>query len=129
MLVEQIVWQIITESNVYIDVWATWCGPCKAEIPFLKEVEKEYHNKNIEFISISIDSEKDHGKWIAMVNDKELGGVQLYADNSWESKFIKDYLIDGIPRFILIDPDGKIVSPDAPRPSNPKLRELFDGLL
>src|SRR5690606_24488004 len=44
---------------VYIDVWATWCGPCKAEIPFLKEVEKKYHGKNIEFVSISIDNEKN----------------------------------------------------------------------
>lgn len=47
---------------VYIDVWATWCGPCKAEIPFLKEVEEEYRDKNIEFVSISIDQDKDRDK-------------------------------------------------------------------
>src|SRR5690625_7878965 len=40
---------------VYIDVWATWCGPCLREIPYLKEVEKDYRNKNIEFVAISID--------------------------------------------------------------------------
>ena len=48
---------------VYVDVWATWCGPCKREIPFLKEVEKAYHGKNIEFVSISIDKAKDHEAW------------------------------------------------------------------
>ncbi|GAB5399435.1 MAG: TlpA disulfide reductase family protein [Aureisphaera sp.] len=114
---------------VYIDVWATWCGPCKAEIPHLKKVEADYHDKNIEFVSVSIDRPKDHDKWIAMVDDKELKGVQLFADNNWESKFVKDYYIKGIPRFILIDPDGNIISPDAPRPSNTKLREMLDEMI
>lgn len=110
---------------VYIDVWATWCGPCIAEIPALKEVEKEYHGKNIEFVSISIDERKDFEKWKKMVAVKELKGIQLIADNAWESDFVKKYAIDGIPRFILIDTEGKIVSADAPRPSDAKLKELL----
>lgn len=116
-------------SYTYIDVWATWCGPCKAEIPHLKKLEADYHDKNIQFVSISIDKAEDHEKWIAMVNDKELGGVQLFADNDWNSQFIKDYYIKGIPRFILIDPEGNVISPDAPRPSDDKVREVLDGLL
>ncbi|MEZ4875497.1 MAG: TlpA disulfide reductase family protein [Flavobacteriaceae bacterium] len=114
---------------VYIDVWATWCGPCKAEIPFLKEVERTYHDKNIAFVSISVDREKDHDKWVAMVSEKELGGIQLFAPNDWKSQFVKDYYINGIPRFILIDPNGNIVTPDAPRPSQEKLKEMLNGLL
>ncbi len=114
---------------VYIDVWATWCGPCKVEIPHLKKVEADFHDKNIEFVSVSIDRPKDHAKWISMVTEKELGGIQLYADNNWESKFVKDYYIKGIPRFILIDPDGNIISPNAPRPSDPKLRTLLEELI
>jgi len=110
---------------VYIDVWATWCGPCIAEIPALKEVEKEYHGKNIEFVSISIDDKKDYEKWKKMVADKELKGIQLFADNDWKSDFVKKYAIDGIPRFILIDTEGKIVNADAPRPSGEKLKELL----
>ncbi len=111
---------------VYVDVWATWCAPCKAEIPSLKKVETDYHDKNIEFVSVSVDELKDHPKWKDMVNDKSLGGVQLYADNSWKSQFVKDYFINGIPRFILIDPKGNVVTPDAPRPSDPKLRAMLD---
>lgn len=116
---------------IYIDVWATWCGPCVAEIPALKAVEKEYHGKNIEFVSISIDDKKDFEKWKKMVTDKELKGIQLFADNDWKSDFVKNYAIDGIPRFILLDTEGKIVNADAPRPSDAKLKELLkkSGLL
>lgn len=110
---------------VYIDVWATWCGPCIGEIPALKEVEKTYHGKNIEFVSISIDDRKDHEKWKKMVADKELKGIQLFADADWKSDFVKKYAIDGIPRFILLDAEGKIVNADAPRPSDPKLIDLL----
>ncbi|WP_242093464.1 TlpA family protein disulfide reductase [Aestuariivivens sediminicola] len=110
---------------VYIDVWATWCGPCKREIPFLKEVEAKYHDKNIAFVSISIDKVSDHEKWKTMVEEKELGGIQLFADNDWNSAFVKEYQIQGIPRFILINPEGQIINANAPRPSDPKLIELF----
>lgn len=114
---------------VYIDVWATWCGPCRQEIPFLKKTEEKYHDKNIVFVSISIDQLKDVEKWKTMVKEKELGGVQVFADHDWNSKFVQDYKIDGIPRFILIDPAGNIVKSDAPRPSSAELPSLLDSLL
>jgi thiol-disulfide isomerase/thioredoxin len=114
---------------VYVDVWATWCGPCKAEIPSLKKMEEKYHEANIVFVSISVDTKKDYEKWKTFVTDKELGGVQLVADKDWSSDFVKAYLINGIPRFILIDPAGNVVQANAPRPSDPKLATLLDGLL
>ncbi len=114
---------------VYIDVWATWCGPCIAEIPHLKKVEEKYHGKNIEFVSISVDTEKDYEKWKKMVVSKELGGIQLFADKNWTSDFIKAYGINAIPRFILIGPDGKVIKADAARPSSASLTELLDSLV
>tara|TARA_R110001583_G_scaffold125274_2_gene276827 strand:- start:30558 stop:31928 length:1371 start_codon:yes stop_codon:yes gene_type:complete len=113
---------------VYVDVWATWCGPCKAEIPSLKEVEKQYHGKNIEFVSVSVDVAKDHDKWLKMVEDDKLKGIQLFSDKNWKSDFVQAYLIKGIPRFILIDPNGNIVNSNAPRPSDSKLIDLFNEL-
>ncbi|MFB9076131.1 TlpA family protein disulfide reductase [Flavobacterium procerum] len=113
---------------IYIDVWATWCGPCKVEIPHLGKIEEEYKGKNIQFLSISIDKRADIEKWKKMINDKKMGGIQVIADNAWDSKFIQDYFIKGIPRFILIDPQGKIISSNAPRPSEAKLRDLLNGL-
>lgn len=113
---------------VYIDVWATWCAPCKAEIPFLKELDKEYKGKNIAFVSISVDRRDAYDTWRKMIKDEQMGGNQLFADNNFESSFVMEYGIDAIPRFILLDPKGNIISPDAPRPSDPKLKVLFKEL-
>jgi thiol-disulfide isomerase/thioredoxin len=112
---------------VYIDVWATWCGPCRAEIPFLQKVEEKYQDKKIAFVSVSIDQQKDFEKWKAFVKGKSLGGIQLFADK--DSDFIKSYNITGIPRFILIDPNGIIVKADASRPSDLELQKELDSLL
>ena len=114
---------------VYIDVWATWCAPCIKQIPYLKELEEDYHDKNIVFISISVDKEKSKSKWKKFVKKKNLVGVHLFSDNSFDSAFMETYLVKSIPRFILIDPEGKIVNPDAPRPSFDKTRKLFNELL
>lgn len=113
---------------VYVDVWATWCGPCKAEIPSLKKVEKDYHDKNIAFVSMSVDKKNDYDKWRKMVEDENLGGIQLFAPEDWNSDFVTNYSILGIPRFILIDPAGNIVNSNAPRPSSEDLITLFNAL-
>lgn len=114
---------------VYIDVWATWCGPCKAEIPFLTKIEHEYQDKNIHFVSLSVDRIADKAKWHAYVKDNKLQGIQVLADKDFSSDFVKKFNINSIPRFILIDPAGKIVSGDAKRPSDPELRKELDKLL
>lgn len=112
-------------KKIYVDVWATWCGPCIAEIPSLKSLETELHAENLEFVSVSIDQLKDKEKWMKFIDDKDLKGIQLMADNAWESDIATDYNIKGIPRFILIDESGKLLDADAPRPSDPKIKELL----
>ncbi|SEA57563.1 Peroxiredoxin [Psychroflexus halocasei] len=114
---------------VYIDVWATWCAPCIKQSPYLKELEERYHSKNIVFVSISVDKEKFKDTWKQMIVDKELGGIQLFSDKSFDSEFMNAYAVNSIPRFILIDPEGKIVKTEAPRPSFDKTRKLLDELL
>ena len=113
---------------VYVDVWATWCGPCKKEIPFLKEMDEEYKGKNIAFVSLSIDKMEHKDKWLKMIEDEDLKGIQILADNDWNSEFVTAYNIKGIPRFILIDTEGNIVNSNAPRPSDPSLKEVLSTL-
>lgn len=113
---------------IYIDVWATWCGPCIQENPYLQKIEEQFKDKNIAFVSISVDAAKDHDKWNSFVIQKNLGGIQLLADQQFDSDFIKAYGIIAIPRFILIDPKGNIIKADAPKPSDVALIELFNSL-
>ena len=111
-------------KKVYIDVWATWCGPCIAEIPSLKELEEELGDE-IQFVSVSIDQQKDKEKWAKFIMEKELGGLQLMADGAWKSDIAKSYNIKGIPRFLLLDEEGKIITANAPRPSDPSIKETL----
>lgn len=99
---------------VYIDMWATWCGPCQKELPFLKKLEEKYKGRNIVFVGLSIDQDK--AKWTDRVKSGALSGTQLYIGKG--TKFQSDYRISGIPRFILLDPNGRIVNPDMTRPSS-----------
>lgn len=109
---------------VYIDMWATWCGPCQKELPCLKELAKRYEGRNITFVGLSID--KDKAKWEAKVKGGTLCGTQLHIGTG--SKFQADYRISGIPRFILIDPNGCIVNPDMTRPSSDDTVKILDCL-
>lgn len=109
---------------VVVDVWATWCTPCKAEIPHLKKLEKEFEgNTDIVFMGVSVDKAKDKEKWKKMLDDQQMVGVQLFADGF--SKIAQDYQISAIPRFMVFDKKGNIVSTNSPRPSDPQLKALI----
>jgi thiol-disulfide isomerase/thioredoxin len=113
---------------VYIDAWATWCGPCKREIPHLKTLEEEYHGKNVQFISVSTD--KDVNAWKNFIAKEQMGGLQLHQSDEPGKSISQLYIVNSIPRFILIDEKGNIVNTDAPRPSSgEQIRNLLDGLL
>ena len=114
---------------VYIDVWATWCGPCLKEMPSLKVLINDYKGKNIEFVSISIDHKKDYEKWRKMVPEKNVGGIQLYDAEGLSSAFMKAFNVGLIPRFMMLDYEGKIITANAPRPSSDEVRVFVDKYL
>lgn len=117
---------------IYLDIWATWCGPCRMQIPAMKELEKKYKDQDIVFLSISVDPEKDKNKWKQMIKDEQMSGEHLYAGVT-SSSFGYDYKVEFIPRFVLISPNGDILMDHAPQPIdmnsggiNPDLIRLFD---
>ncbi|WP_316841268.1 TlpA disulfide reductase family protein [Pedobacter gandavensis] len=112
---------------VVVDVWATWCAPCKQQIPYLKKMEEKFKGQDVVFMSVSVDYEKDKQKWLDMLKDLNLHGIQLFA-SGW-SKITKDYGIATLPRFMVFDKKGNVVSVDAPRPSDPKLTEMVENEL
>ncbi len=110
---------------VLLDLWATWCAPCLAEVPALEKLEKEFQGKDVVFISLSLDTDK--AKWQNMVKQKQLSGVQLFSNS--EPRFMQDYEVTEIPRYIVFDKNGKTVNFNAPRPSDPKLKTLIESNL
>jgi thiol-disulfide isomerase/thioredoxin len=112
---------------VVVDVWATWCGPCRGETPFMRKLAADMKDKDVAFVSMSVDNIKDHDKWKKMLVDEQMTWIQLYAGD--KNDFSKYYKINTIPRFIVFDKAGKIVNVDAPRPSDPELKTLLEKTL
>ena len=111
----------------YIDVWATWCGPCCKEIPHEEKlVELMKDNANLQFVSFSVDS--DRAAWEAKL-EKDKPAWQQFILDADANKTLSDALgITGIPRFFVLGPDGTIVNQDAKRPSDPELVDYLNAL-
>ncbi|MFC2127621.1 TlpA family protein disulfide reductase [Bacteroidota bacterium] len=94
---------------VFLDVWNIYCGPCIAQIPYIKKYEEELKDENIAFVAVSCDRQKEKQKWRDFVVKKEMVGHQLIMDKGRDSEFLMDYNIKGFPTFMVIDPEGNMV--------------------
>lgn len=110
---------------VYIDLWASWCVACRREIPLLKRLEKKYADKNIVFVSISCDNDRE--AWLQAIKDEAMEGVQLYMGD--DLSFGEAYLVNFLPRFILLDKEGHILNAFMTPPSAPATEETLDSIL
>jgi thiol-disulfide isomerase/thioredoxin len=113
---------------VVVDFWATWCGPCVAEMPHMKELYQQYREKGVEFIGISLDQPEDKGgleKLKKFVAEKEIAWPQYYQGKGWESEFSTGWGINAIPALFILDKKGNLRSTSA----RGKLEELIPELL
>ncbi|MGJ1265426.1 redoxin family protein [Sphingobacterium spiritivorum] len=102
---------------IYIDFWASWCSPCRYE---MKNGSPKLHakladNKDVIFLYISIDDSED--KWRQAIAEDKIKGIHLLSKGGVKSLVAKAFNISGIPRYVIIGRDGKIIDNDAPRPS------------
>lgn len=108
---------------VVIDVWATWCAPCRAELPHLLKLEKEMKGRNVVFIGYSIDEDK--AAWKKRLKEHDMPEHQLWTGR--RGPIIDDYKVAAVPQFIVFSKDGRLITLDAPRPSSPELKQIIEN--
>ena len=108
-----------------LDFWASWCGPCRAEIPHLKEAYREYHSQGVAFLSVSID--KDEAAWRKAMKEEKMPWMQVQAPKAGK-EVMKLYQFSGIPYILVLDREGRIVGKNLRgKALMDKLNELVNG--
>lgn len=109
---------------VLIDFWASWCGPCKGEIPYLKQAYEKFHNKGFEIISVSLDDKKE--KWTAALQQFQMPWIHISDVKGFSSTVNDLYHVPSIPKTLLLDKEGKIIATDLRGPAlENKLSEIL----
>jgi len=111
---------------VYMDIWATWCGPCRSEIPSAQKLMDDFEGEDVVFLCVSVDDDID--AWKKLIKDKKMKGIHVNSSGNFNSIVAKLFNSKGIPHYVLIDQDGNIVDFNAKRPSGGIIDDL-DALL
>lgn len=122
-------WKSYRGKVVLVDFWATWCGPCRQEVPNVLRLYKQYHDQGFEVVGVSLDAEKEQAE--SYIKQYDLPWPNLFSPNederAWDAPMAVHYGVMGIPLAILIDADGKVVSLEARGPELAKLLEDIFG--
>lgn len=112
---------------IYVDVWASWCAPCRAQIPKSHELQQKLSDAKIVFLFLSVDT--DSHAWHLAVNEESYAMKNTYRFVDQDNSFTTGQRIRTIPRYLIINPNGVIINPDADRPSSSKIENELKRLL
>lgn len=122
--------ELIKENNgklILLDFWASWCAPCRAEMPYSKKLLSQYKESEVVGIYISVD--ENEADWKKANEELKMDEKLNFRFAGSNADFMNQYKIMGVPRYMIVNKNGKIINEDAPRPSDPTLKELLDKAL
>ena len=112
---------------IYIDIWASWCGPCLTEIPSSLSLQNQYAEKDIIFLFISLDANPK--RWKSTINAKSITGTHIRANNNIKDELEEKYQLQDIPRYMMFGREGNLITSDAPAPSESHLKTIVNNKL
>jgi len=112
---------------IYLDFWASWCGPCKREMPYSLKMQEHFKGKKVAFIYMSGD--RDANAWKKTAESLKITGEHYLLNKKVYLERNQVVQVKYIPRYMIYDKNGKLITDNAPRPSSPKSTEMIEQLL
>lgn len=115
------------DEVIYLDFWASWCGPCKREMPYSLQMQEHFKGKKVVFIYMSAD--QNPNSWKNAIKSLQITGEHYLLNKKVYSERNKVVEVKYIPRYMIYDKSGKLITDNAPRPSSPNATKVIENLL